>query len=142
MVYSKTGLHLTEHFEGCRLKAYADQGGVWTIGFGHTLGVQQGDACTLAQAYIWLLADVKEAVHYVNCLVRVPLTQGEFDALVDFVFNVGPHAFRCSTLLHFLNAGDFADAANEFVKWDHVKGKVCRDLFLRREEERSEFVTV
>ena len=142
MVYSHTGLHLTAHFEGCRLQAYQDKGGVWTIGFGHTLGVDPGDTCTLAQAYTWLLADAKEAAHYVSCLVRVPLTQVQFDALVDFVFNVGTHAFRCSTLLKFLNAGDFAAAANEFDKWDHVKGKVCRDLFLRREAERLEFVTV
>lgn len=139
MVYSHSGLHLTEHFEGCRLKAYQDQGGVWTIGFGHTLGVEAGDTCTLAQAYCWLLADVKDAVHYVTCLVRVPLTQGEFDALVDFVFNVGTHAFRCSTLLCLLNAGDFSGAAKEFDRWDYVAGKVCKALLLRREAEAQEF---
>lgn len=121
------------------MHAYQDQAGIWTIGFGHTLGVEAGDRCTIAQAYFWLLADVKNAAHYVSCLVRVPLSQGEFDALVDFVFNVGTHAFRCSTLLHFINAGDFADAAKEFDRWDYAAGKVCKALLLRREMETQEF---
>lgn len=139
MEYSHSGLHLTEHFEGCRLSAYQDQGGTWTIGFGHTLGVEAGDRCTLTQAYCWLLGDVKNAVHYVTCLVRVSLSQSEFDALVDFTFNVGAENFRHSTLLHKLNAGDYAGAAAEFDRWQYVSGKKCKALFLRREAERREF---
>src|SRR5690348_2304409 len=78
-VYSQAGLRLTEGEEGLRLAAYRDQGGVWTIGYGHTYGVRAGDRCTRAQAVCWLLGDLQAAERAVNCFVRVPLTQGEFD---------------------------------------------------------------
>lgn len=141
MLYSKSGLHLTESFEQCRLTAYKDQGGIWTIGWGHTgPGVVEGLTCTQAQADSWLLLDIANAVMVVNHLVRVALTQDEFDALVDFTYNVGGSNFWHSTMLKKLNAGDYAGAANEFDKWDHVAGKAVQGLFRRREKERLEFV--
>src|ERR1035437_3806931 len=90
MNYSKVGLEqLTEPFEGCKLTAYQDSKGVWTIGYGHTSGVTPGDTCSQEKAESWLLSDVAWAEAAVNRYVTVSLTQGEFDALTDFTFNLG-----------------------------------------------------
>lgn len=139
MIYSKSGLQLTEGFEGCRLQAYQDSKGVWTIGHGHTSGVCAGMTCTQAQAEAWLAEDVAWAERAVNWLVRVPVSQGEFEALVDFVFNAGIGNFRDSALLHFLNVGRPDLAAAEFDKWDHCGGKVVAGLLRRRQAEKAEF---
>lgn len=141
MRYSKNGLQLTESFEGCRLVAYQDQVGVWTIGYGHTRGVHAGMTCTQAQAEQWLLEDVAFCETDVNTHVTVPLTQGEFDALVDFGFNLGCASLNDSTLLRLLNAGHYDLAANEFEKWDHAGGKVVAGLLRRRLAEKQEFLT-
>src|SRR5690348_2495018 len=138
MEYSKSGLSLTEGFEGYRSTAYQDVGGVWTIGFGHTAGVYEGMSCTRLQAEQWLLDDVQDAEDTVNRTVGVALSQEEFDSLVDFVFNVGSEAFRQSTMLRLLNRGNYADAALEFPKWDHVHGQVVADLLKRRTAEQQE----
>jgi lysozyme len=141
MRYSKTGLSLTEKFEGCRLSAYQDQVGVWTIGYGHTRNVHKGDTCTQEQAEQWLLADIALAEDDVNTHVLLPeLTQGEFDALVDFAFNLGCDALNKSTLLRLLNHNDKAHAALEFEKWDHAGGKVVAGLLRRRLEEKQMFL--
>jgi lysozyme len=139
MNYSKTGLQLTERFEGCRLTAYQDQVGRWTIGYGHTLGVQPGQTCTPEQAEEWLQNDTAWAVGVVNRLVRVPLSQGEFDSLCDFVFNLGSGNFQHSHLLELINQGDFTNAALEFQKWDHAGGQVVAGLLRRRVAEQQEF---
>lgn len=139
MFYSSAGESLTASFEGCRLAAYQDQGGVWTIGYGHTVGVKQFDTCTREQALAWLLRDSQWAVDTVNRLVSVSLTQGEFDALVDFTFNAGPHAIAGSTLLRVLNSGDYAAAADQFDLWDHCGGQVVAGLLRRRQAETAEF---
>jgi len=137
--YSKAGQFLTERFESCRLMAYQDQVGVWTIGWGHTFGVTTGMACTQEQADAWLLEDEASAIEDVNAHVKVPLTQGEFDALVDFAFNLGRGALNNSTLLKDLNAGNRQAAAKEFEKWDHAGGKVVAGLLRRRLAEEVEF---
>lgn len=139
MNYSSNGLQLTEYFEGCSLTAYQDAAGVWTIGYGHTIGVQPGDTCTQAQAEAWLEQDVAGAVATVNQFVTVPLTQGQFDALVDFVFNLGATNFESSTLLKLLNEGDYAGAADQFVRWDHCNGEENVGLLARRQAETAEF---
>lgn len=139
MQYSKSGFQLTESFEGCRLTAYQDQGGRWTLGFGHTFMVHEGDTCTQAQAEAWLEGDIAWAEKAVNRLVTTPLTQGEFDALTDFVFNLGEHSFELSTLLQLVNQGRYADAAQEFAKWDHCGGVEVAGLLRRRLAERAEF---
>lgn len=91
LTYSVKGLALTEQFEGCRLTAYQDQVGVWTIGYGHTgADVTAGLTITGAQAQALLSQDVSSAAACVNNVVAVRLTQEEFDAMVDFVFNLGP----------------------------------------------------
>jgi lysozyme len=138
--YSKTGLQqLTARFEGCRLVAYQDSAGVWTVGYGHTHGVSEGLVITQPIAESWLLQDTAESVDCVNKCVRVSLSQPMFDALTDFAFNVGCGALNGSTLLKLLNAGDRESAAAEFEKWDHAGGKVVAGLLRRREAEEQEF---
>jgi lysozyme len=141
MEYSPDGLKLTESFEGCRLQAYLDSVGVPTIGYGHTHGVTMGMTCTQEQADAWLQEDVQEAVQAVNNLVTVPLTQQQFDALVDFTFNLGTGALQHSTLLRLLNSGNYQGAAGEFEKWDKAGGKVLPGLLKRRQAERDMFNT-
>lgn len=93
MQTSDRGLEFIKHHEGLETKAYPDPGSAdghpWTIGVGHTKGVKKGDTCTVAQAMEWLREDVRTAEAAVLRLVKVPLTQAQFDALVSFVFNVG-----------------------------------------------------
>ena len=106
MNYSQSGLKMTEQFEACRLDAYQDIKGIWTVGYGHTgPDVYPGLSITPLQAEQFLLNDIQNAVNCVNSLVTVPLTQGEFDALTDFAFNYGCGAFAGSTMLRLLNAG-------------------------------------
>ncbi|MDA8327509.1 MAG: lysozyme [Betaproteobacteria bacterium] len=139
MTYSKAGLTLTERFEGCRLTAYPDTGGVWTIGYGHTYGVHEGMTCTQDQAQAWLIEDTRSATDAVNHLVSIPLKQSEFDALVDFVFNLGVGAFARSTMLKDINAGNLAAAALQFPLWDRDAGRVLAGLLHRRLAEDAEF---
>jgi lysozyme len=94
---------------------------------------------TQAQAEELLAKDVQVAVDAVNRLVTVKITQAEFDALVDFAFNVGVGALTNSTLLRGLNAGDFAGAADQFETWDRVNGKVVAGLLRRRLAETELF---
>ena len=139
MTYSKAGIDLTERFEGCRIKAYPDTGGVWTIGYGHTHGVYEGMVCTLEQAESWLEQDVQAAADAVNRLVQISLKQSEFDALVDFVFNLGAGAFARSTMLKDVNAGNLSAAALQFPLWDRDAGRVLAGLLHRRLAEEAEF---
>jgi lysozyme len=143
LIYSQTSLeHLTEPFEaggGPRLVAYQDSRGIWTIAWGHTRGVYAGMTCDLAQAEQWVREDIGWAQEEVNRLIKVPITQFEFDALVDFTFNCGAGNFEHSTLLELVNQGDMEAAALEFDKWDHCAGLVVAGLLRRREAERQIF---
>ncbi len=139
MIYSKDGLHLTEQFEGCRLVSYQDQIGIWTIGYGHTAGVYKGMQCTQAQAETWLTQDIEESAHTVNRMVNVKLTQPQFDALVDFTFNLGSGNLASSTLLRLLNAGNYKAASHEFQKWNRAGGIVRDGLTRRRFAEENLF---
>jgi Phage-related lysozyme (muraminidase) len=141
MKVSAAGLDCIKGHEGLRLKAYLDTGGVWTIGYGHTAGVKEGDTCTPEQAYAWLDEDADIAERAINQLVKVPLTQNQFDALVSFVYNIGRPEFFTSTLLRKLNAGDYTGAAGQFGRWIYDNGKIINGLVLRRSDERDLFVT-
>lgn len=141
MKTSPTGIALIERFEGLRLEAYQDRAGLWTCGYGHTSGVKSGDTCTSAQADEWLESDVADAERAVNVLVKVPLNQNQFDALVSFTYNLGWSALEGSTLLRILNAGATSLAAREFLKWDHVAGVVSEGLLRRRTAEQELFLT-
>lgn len=127
--------------EGLRLTAYLDTGGVWTIGYGHTgVDVREGLTIPLSEAERLLTRDLRVAEKHVNEAVKVKLTQNQFDALVSFVYNVGGGAFRSSTLLKLLNAGDYEGAANQFPRWNKDNGKVVAGLTNRRHEERVLFL--
>lgn len=139
MTYSKTGRQLTEAFEGCKLTAYKDQVGRWTIGYGHTFMVQPTDTCTQEQADAWLQGDMAWAEKYVNRYVTTSLTQGEYDSLVDFAFNLGVGSLDHSALLRLVNTRQFSQAAMEFQKWDHAGGKEVAGLLRRRIAEEAEF---
>jgi lysozyme len=142
LTYSGNGLSLTEQFEGCELTAYQDQVGVWTIGYGHTgPDVVSGLTITQQQAQNLLAQDVSSAATCVNNSVTIQLSQDEFDALVDFVFNLGVGAFRSSTLLTDLNSGNITAAATQFDLWDHAGGAVVAGLLRRRQAETSLFET-
>ena len=145
MEYSKNGAKLTEQFEGCKLTAYPDPGtggSPWTIGYGHTgPEVHLGLTITQEQAEELLMEDVKKAAATVNTKVTTDITQEEFDALVDFVFNVGAGNFDASTLLKKVNAGDIHGAADEFLKWDMAAGKHMAGLLKRRHAEAEEFLS-
>lgn len=141
MRYSDKGLALTAEFEGLRLTAYKCPAGVWTIGFGHTKGVKQGDVITKDQAMQYLHDDMVDAINAVNKQVKVPMTQGQFDALVDFTFNLGEGALSRSTLLTYVNAKNFAGAALEFHKWNKAGGKELAGLTRRRKAEAELFVS-
>ena len=142
MRYSKQGIQLTERFEAFRNVAYWDKlGKVWTIAYGHTRYVYEGMTCTKEQGIEWLLQDVELCEQDINSHVKVALTQHEFDALVDFCFNLGCQSLNGSTLLKLLNANNHAAAANEFEKWDHAGGNVVAGLLRRRLAEKDEFLT-
>jgi lysozyme len=94
---------------------------------------------TQAQADAWLLEDILWAAEVVNRVVTVTLTQGEFDALTDFVFNDGSGNFESSTMLRLLNSGNYAGAAAQFDLWDHAGGQVVAGLLRRRQAETTEF---
>jgi lysozyme len=133
---SDRGLKHIEESEGCRLKAYQDTGGVWTIGYGHTGGVREGQVITETVATDLLRHDLAYAEGIVN-EKALPATQGQFDALVDFVFNVGPTQFLSSHLYAYHKEGSYKQAAAEFPKWKFDNGKVIPGLVIRRQKERD-----
>lgn len=132
------GENLIKSFEQCRLVSYKDSGGIWTIGWGHTKGVHEGLTCTQEQADAWFEEDAQGAIHDVDVLVKVVVSQNQIDALVSFQYNTG--GLHGSTLLSLLNAGNRAMAAEQFLRWDHVGGKQVAGLTTRRKAERSLFL--
>ena len=142
MQYSPRGLQLTKSCESCSLIAYADPGTggyPYTIGWGRAHGVKPGDVCTPSEADKWLMEDVQSANDTVNKLVKIPLTQSQHDALVDFCYNVGVGNFSGSTLLKKVNAGDMAGAQAEFGRWIYGGGRVLPGLVRRRAAEAALF---
>ena len=133
------GTKLLKYFEGCKLTAYQDSVGVWTIGYGHTKGVYDGMTITQEEAEQMLLTELEEYEGYVEKYVTVPLTQNQFDALVVWVYNLGPTNFRNSTLLKELNAGNYNAAGQEITRWNKAGGKVLAGLVKRREAEAELF---
>jgi len=132
--------------EGNILKAYRDGGGVLTIGVGHTSAagpptVTAGMTISAAQSDNILADDLRSVEKSIYKLVKVALSQNQFDALVSFVFNVGAGAFGKSTLLKKLNSGDTSGAADQFLLWDRDNGKVVTGIANRRKSERAQFLS-
>jgi lysozyme len=139
MKFSVTGMELLKRSEGFRSRVYRDAAGFPTIGYGHRLlhpesfpnGIDEPQAANL------LAVDVRDAEQAVERLVEVPLTQGQFDALVDFCFNLGAGRLASSSLLKDLNAGKYADAAQQLLLWDHAAGRENAALKARRQAEAA-----
>lgn len=140
---SSRGKELVKGFEALRLAPYQDQGGVWTIGYGHTgHDVFEGrTSITAEEAERLLVEDLAWAEGAVNTLVSLQLTQCEYDALVSFVFNVGKDAFSRSTLLKRLNAGEKFAVVTELVKWHNAGGAKSLGLLRRRLKEATLFAS-
>ncbi|MCT8350166.1 lysozyme [Photorhabdus temperata] len=141
MQISEKGLKALKGYEGCNLTAYRCPAGVWTIGYGHTRGVKPGDVVTEQQAEQFLLDDLAPVYLTIEANVKVPLTQGQLDALCSFIFNCGTGAFVRSTLLKKLNAGDYRGAVGQFMEWNKAGGRVLPGLDARRASERTMFLS-
>lgn len=140
MKTSERGLALIRQFEGLRLSAYKCPADVPTIGYGTTKGVKMGMTIDKAEAERLLRDDVARFEQYVDKLVTVPLMQGQFDALVSFCYNLGPANLEQSTLLKYLNTGLYADAANQFMRWNKANKTVLAGLTRRRAAEQALFL--
>lgn len=142
MKTSKKGLDLIKEFEGCKLSAYKDQGGIYTIGWGATgEGVNPNSVWTQQQADERLIKDLEDAEWGVGGLVQTKISQNQFDALVCFAYNVGIAALARSSLLKQLNMKHFKEAAEQFLNWCHVKGAVNAGLLRRRQAEKKLFLS-
>lgn len=132
-------LDFVKQFEGRELKAYRCSAGVWTIGYGHTNGVKEGDEISPAEAEQLLVDDLTAIADDLNRLVNVGVSEGQYIALLSLAFNVGASAVKKSTLLFHLNHGRYDEAAAEFDKWVYAGGKVVEGLQRRRAAERALF---
>ena len=137
MVFTPKALALLKQLEGCRLAAYQDQAGVWTIGYGHTgRDVSQGTMWTQDFADMMLDVDVQAVVSGVTAIVHpfAPLTDNQFSALVIFAFNVGIAALMGSTLLRHVNGGLDSFVPDDFMQWIHIHkgGQVVVDPGLQK----------
>ena len=133
------GIALIKKFEGCELEAYQCSAGVWTIGYGHTKDVVEGKIITQEQAEEMLIDELHEYENYINDYVTVALSQNQFDALVSWVYNLGPANLKSSTLLKVLNSNDFEGVPAQIVRWNKANGKVLEGLTRRREAEAELF---
>ena len=144
MKTGKDGKNLIKMYEGFSAFPYVCVGGVLTIGFGTTRingkPIPPSLKVTVDEANVLLEQDLKQFEDSVNSLVKVELTQTKFDALVSFVYNLGADNFKKSTLLKKINLKEFAEAAEEFAKWNKAKGKVFPGLTRRRAAERLLFL--
>lgn len=141
---SRAALDLIKRCEGLRLEAYLCPAHVWTIGWGHTAEVKEGDTITEDRAEELLAADVAQVEADLPKVIHSPLTQGQWDALVSLCFNLRGGALGLAKLAPHLvakaNAGDMAGAAGEFLDIDRAGGKVLPGLTRRREVERAMFL--
>ena len=125
--------------EGLRLEAYEDAAGVPTIGYGHTKNVRMGDKISEYWAKEMLREDIEEAEWQVKEL-GVVKTEGQLDALVSFVFNLGIGRLNTSTLLKVIrNGGSMQQIKKEFKRWVYAGGKQLPGLVKRREWEAKRF---
>lgn len=143
MKTSAKGREFIKGFEQLRLKAYPDPGTggkPWTIGWGHTKGVMQGDRITQEQAEAFFSEDLAVFELTVNSAIKRPMTQNQFDAMVSLAFNIGGPNFAQSTLVKKFNAGDVQGAADQFPRWKFANGNEMLGLIKRRAAEREMFL--
>ncbi len=137
MQLGAAGLDLLKQSEGFRSDSYLDIAGVPTIGYGHRIlpGESFPHGVQREQAEAILARDILEAEDHLRRLVKVPLTQGQFDALVDFIFNLGAGRFAASTLLREINSGKYQAAGEQLLRWDRAGAHEIAALKARREAE-------
>ena len=144
MQINQTGLDLIKRFEGLRLEAYQDAVGIWTIGYGHTETARPGMVITEAEAEALLRQDLDRFEAGVSSLVKVPINENEFSALVSLSFNIGTAALARSTTLKRLNRDDRAGAAEAMLWWNKVRQGDAfvelRGLTRRRAAEKALFL--
>ncbi|MCK1065062.1 lysozyme [Pluralibacter gergoviae] len=149
MQVSDKGIELIKRFEGCSLSAYPDPGtgGVpWTIAYGWTGNVdgkpiRPGMKIDQATADRLLRTGIVSYDQAVSKMLKVKVTQNQYDALVSLAYNIGTRALSTSTLMKKLNAGDYSGAADEFLRWNKSGGKVMPGLTNRRKAEREVFLS-
>lgn len=143
MQISSRGLSLIKEFEGMRSAAYVCPGGVNTIGYGHVIKAEEKFSQPLSEleAEAFLLQDIKKATNAVGRLIKVPLTQGQFDALVSFTFNCGAGALQRSTLRACVNRQEHGQVPAELLKWCYSCGRLSNGLLRRRMAEALLYVT-
>lgn len=138
---------LIAKFEGLRLKAYQDTGGIWTIGYGSTkdpftgISVKEGDVITKDTALAWLKKDIEQRQFAIRKLIKVPVNGNQLAALTSLAYNIGLGAFQTSTLLRLLNQkANIVQVADQFLRWNKVKGQEVKGLTNRRILERELFL--
>jgi GH24 family phage-related lysozyme (muramidase) len=139
MKTSEVGRELIKEFEGCKQVAYQDSVGVWTIGYGHTKDVYEGQLAIKKTCDRFLEEDLDEFEGYVDSYVKVELNQNQFDALVAWTFNLGPGNLSESTMLRKLNEGDYDAVPDEMRRWNKAGGEVLNGLVRRRDAEAGLF---
>lgn len=133
---------LIKQLEGCRLKAYPDQGGKWTIGWGSTgPGIEAGVVWSQQQADERLASDVAKFESGVKSLVKVPINENQLAALISFAYNLGLANLKRSGLLKHLNRSNFKEAAEQFLLWCYIGSYKSKGLYNRRTKEREVFIT-
>ena len=136
------GLELIKRFEGFRDEVYLDAAGLPTIGYGHL--IREGDdfsgGISKEDGEALLVKDTGIAERAVLSLINVPLTDGQFDALVSFTFNLGGGALQRSTLRQKLNREEYEAAASEFIRWVWAGGKKLKGLIRRRKAEKEVYL--
>ena len=137
MQLSAAGLELLKRSEGFSNRTYVDVAGFPSIGYGHRILASESfpNGIDEAQGAAMLARDVRTAEQAVQRLVKVALAQGQFDALVDFCFNLGQGKLAASTLLQDLNTGRYDAAAEQLLRWDHAGTQENAGLKGRREAE-------
>ena len=127
-------------WEGRELKAYRCSAGKWTIGYGHTEDVEEGDTVTPSEAELLLIEDLKDRAEALAPFVNTHVTEGQYIALLSLAFYIGVGDVKKSSLLRYLKLGHIEEAANEFLRWVYAGGKVNKGLQNRRESERRLFL--
>jgi len=133
------GVSFIKRMEGCKLTAYQDIGGTWTIGYGHTRGVKEGDEISPFIANAMLVTDLVLFEMQLDRLVRVDLEPHQYDALLSFIYNLGATNLKDSTLLKYVNERKFDLVPAEFHRWNKVNGEVSLGLTRRRHLEALRF---
>jgi lysozyme len=141
LVTSKKGLELIKNFEGLKLKAYFCPAGKLTIGYGHLVKEGESKEITEDEANTLLKKDLAEYESGVRNLIKVPISQGQFDALVSFAFNLGINSLKTSTLLIHFNSKKFIEAAQEFPRWCFVGKDKSLGILRRRFAEATLFLS-